>query len=71
MHICIYNCLVLLIYVCWGLSSPAAEQHNEMKEYANTYSTTTHNEILPDCFTPPNAKVEHGSASTSVLLSLG
>ena len=33
--------------------------------------TTPHNKILPDCFTPPNAKVEHGSASTSVLLSLG
>ena len=36
-----------------------------------TITTTPHNRILPDCFTPPNAKVEHGSASTSVLLSLG
>ena len=35
------------------------------------HSTTPHNKILPDCFTPPNAKVERGSASTCVLLSLG
>ena len=34
------------------------------------FTTTPHNKKMPDCFTPPNAEVEHGFANTDRLLSL-
>ena len=68
-----YVCMYVYIYIYTHTYTRITIYNDKHNDNNNTHNhtTTPHNQILPDCFTPPNAKVEHGSASTSVLLSLG
>ena len=65
----VYVCIYIYIYIY--IQALRAGGAARLRGFAISIATTPHNKILPDCFTPPNAKAEHGSASTSVLLSLG
>ena len=68
--------LLLIIIISSSSSSSSSggsssSSSSDSSSSSSSSSITPHNQILPDCFTPPNAKVERDSASTCVLLSLG